>query len=91
MCARLMTRTPSCFCISAMRAMEGFHFCPVHLRPKMMFGVISVVEENPVIDFAVATHAPGDRFVRIGTVMTEVAVQITEAVPEVKKRQERKR
>ena len=70
--------------------MERFHFCPVHLWPEMMFGVISVVEENPVVNFAVAAHTPGDRFVGVAAVMTEVAVKITEAVPEIEKRQKEK-
>ena len=52
-------------------AMEPFHFRPVHFRTEMMFGVVAVVEENPVIDFPVAAHAPGDRFVRVAAVMPE--------------------
>ncbi len=70
--------------------MERFHLSPVHLWPEMMFGVIPVVEENPIVNFAVAAHTPGDRFVGVATVMTEVTVEITKAVPEIEKRQEEK-
>jgi len=69
---------------------KRFHFCPMHLWPEMMFGVISVIEENPVIDFAIAANTPGNRFVWIATVMTEVAIKVTEAVPEVEERQKEK-
>ena len=69
---------------------KPFHFCPMHLRPEMMFGVISVIEENPVINFAVTAHAPRNRGVWIAAVMTEVPVKVTEAVSEVEKRQKEK-
>src|SRR5207244_2220238 len=51
-------------------------------------GVIAIVEKKPVIDLTVAAHAPGDRFIGIRAVMPIVPIQVTEAVPEVKKRQE---
>src|SRR5206468_10951607 len=44
---------------------ERFHFRPVHFGPEMVLGMIAVVEEEPVIDFAVAAHAPGNRFVGV--------------------------
>ena len=69
--------------------MELLHFRPVNFRPEMMFGVITVVEKEPVIDFSVAAHAPGDRFVGIRSVMPVIAVQITKAVAEIPKRQEK--
>src|SRR5262249_52165397 len=55
----------------------------------MVLGVITVVEEQPVIDFAVAAHAPGNRFVGVGSVMAIVAVQITETMTEIPERQEK--
>ena len=67
--------------------MEGFHFRPVNFRPEMMFGVIAVVEKQPVVDLAVTAHAPGDRFVGIGTVVPEVSIQITEAMAEINERE----
>src|SRR5581483_5253896 len=70
------------------RFAELFHFRPMHFRPEMVFGVVAVVEEEPVVDLAVAAHAPRDRFVRVRAVMAEVTVQITEAMPEIPKRQE---
>src|SRR3984893_16416027 len=66
--------------------MERFHFDPMHFRPEMVFGVVAVVEEEPVVDFSVTAHAPGDRFVGVSAVMTVVAVQITEAVAEIPER-----
>ena len=39
----------------------------------MMFGVIAVVEEKPVVDFSVAAHAPGDRFVWVRAVVPAAA------------------
>ena len=65
-----------------------FHFRPVHFRPEMMFGVVTVVEEEPVVNFSVTAHAPRDRFVGIRTVMAIVTVQVTEAVAEIPERQE---
>lgn len=67
---------------------ERFHFCPVHFGPEMMLGVIAVIEEEPVVDFAVAAHPPGDRFVRVRAVMAIITVQVTEAVAKIEKRQE---
>src|ERR1700719_3400695 len=65
---------------------EPFHSRPVHFRPEMMLGVIAVVEKQPVIDFAVTAYTPRDRFVRIRTVVSIVAIQITEAVPKIPER-----
>lgn len=70
--------------------MKRFHFRPMHLWPKMMFGVVSIVEEDPVINLAVATNTPCNRFVWIRSVMAEVAVKVTEAVPKIEKRQKEK-
>ncbi len=41
--------------------MEPFHFRPVHLRTEVMFGVVSVIEKEPVVELAVAAmpHAIG--------------------------------
>ena len=66
---------------------ELFHFRPVHFGPEMMLGVIAVVEEEPVVDFAVAAHSPGDRLVRVRAVMAVITVQVTEAVAKIPKRQ----
>ena len=86
MCARLIVRTPSCFCRCSLP--EFFHFGPVNFWTEMMLGVIAVVEEKPVIDLSVAAHAPCNRLVGIGAVMPVVAIQITETMPEVPKREE---
>src|SRR4029077_4585147 len=59
----------------------------MHLRSEMVLGVITVVEEEPVIDFAVAAHAPCNRFVRVRAVVAVITVQITEAMTEIPKRQ----
>src|SRR5689334_4371187 len=57
-------------------------------RPKVMLGVVAVVEENPVVKFPVATHSPGDRLVRVGAIMAKVSVQVAEAMAEIEKRKE---
>src|SRR5207253_3484753 len=72
-------------------AMESFHFRPMHFRTEMMFGVVSVVEEKPIIDFPVAAHAPRHRFVRVRAIVPVIPIQITEAVAEIEKRQEIKK
>lgn len=55
---------------------ESLHPRPMHLWPEVMFCVIAVVEPCPVINLAVGAHAPGDRLVRIATVVAVIAVQI---------------
>src|SRR5262245_60247729 len=69
-------------------SVKFFHFSPVNLRTEMVFGVITVVEEQPVINFAVAANSPGNRLVGVGTVMTVVAIQITKTMAEIPERQE---
>ena len=61
----------------------------MHLRSEMMLRVVTVVEEQPIIDFPVAAHAPSNRFIGVRSVMTIVAVQLTEAMAEIPKRQEK--
>ena len=68
--------------------MELFHFRPMHLGSEMMLGMIAVIKEEPVIDPAVTTHAPGDRLIGIAAVMTKITVQVTEAVTKIKEGQE---
>ena len=58
----------------------------MHLRTEMMFGVVAVVEEEPVVDFSVAAYAPCNRFIGVRAVMPVVAVKITETVTEIEKR-----
>src|SRR6478752_2698965 len=67
---------------------EFFHFGPVNLWTEMMFGVIAVIEKQPVVNFSVAAHAPRNRLVRIRAVVPVVAVQVTKAMAEIPKRQE---
>ena len=68
--------------------MEFFYRRPMHFGPEMVFGMIAVVEKQPVIDFSVAAYAPGDRFIGIRSIMPIVAVEIAKAVAEVPERQE---
>jgi len=69
---------------------KRFHFRPMHFRAEMVLGVVTVVKKEPVINFSVATHSPRDRFVGICPVMAEISVQVTKAVAEVEKWQEKK-
>jgi len=67
---------------------EFFHLSPVDLRTKMMFGVIAVVEKQPVVDFSVATHAPRNRLIGVRSVMAVIAIQVTKTMAEIPERQE---
>ena len=60
----------------------------MHFGPEMVFGMVAVVEKQPVIDFSVAAYAPGDRFIGIRSIMPIVAVEIAKAVAELPERQE---
>src|SRR6186997_787645 len=62
------------------------HACPMNFWPEMMFGVVTVVEPGPVIEFVIAAHAPGERLVRITAIMPVEPVQVRQAVPEIIKR-----
>ena len=66
-----------------------FHLRPMHFWTEMVLGVIAVVEEKPVVNLAVATHAPRDRLVWIAAVMTKKPVQIAEAMAEIKEGQKK--
>ena len=68
---------------------ELFHLRPVHLRAEMVLSVVTVIEEEPVIDFSVAAHAPCNRFVGVRAVMAVIAVQITETMAEIPERQKK--
>jgi hypothetical protein len=46
----------------------------VHFRAKMMFGMVTVIEKEPIIELAIAAHAPGDGFVRIAAIVPEITV-----------------
>src|SRR5262245_44849126 len=65
---------------------KRLHSGPMHLWPKMMFGVVTIVEPRPVIELAVGAHTPGNRLVRIAAVVPVVTVQIREAVAKIPKR-----
>jgi len=66
---------------------ERFHFRPMDFRAEMVFGVVAVVEKEPVVNLAVTAHAPRHRFVRIGAIMAIVTIQVAKAVAEIEKRQ----
>jgi len=68
---------------------EGLHLRPVHLRPEVVFGVVSVVEPDPVVKLVVTAHAPRDRLVWIAAVMPVIPVQIGKAVTEIVKRKKK--
>ena len=68
--------------------MKFFHLRPMHFGPEMVLGMVTVVEKQPVVDSSVAAYTPGDRFIRIRSIMPIVAVEITEAVAQVPERQE---
>ncbi len=67
--------------------LELFHFRPMHFRTEMMLGVVAVVEEKPIVNLPIATYAPRDRFVRVSAVVTEISIQVTEAMTQVEEGQ----
>ena len=58
----------------------------MNLWPKVMFGVVAVVEPDPIIKLVITADAPGDRLIGISTVMSVVAVQVGKTMPEIPKR-----
>ena len=60
----------------------------MHFGPEMVFGMVAIVEKQPVVDFSVTAYTPGDRFIGVRSIMPIVAVEITKAVAEVPERQE---
>src|SRR5207244_11397224 len=65
--------------------LELFHFRPMHFRTKMMLRVVAVIEENPIVNHPVATYAPRDWFVRVSAIVTEISIQVAEAMTQVEK------
>src|SRR5437762_8116068 len=53
---------------------KGLYSGPMHLWPEMMFGVVTVIKPDPVIEFVITAHPPGDRVVGIAAIMPIVAV-----------------
>src|SRR5437763_14896971 len=51
-----------------------FHFRPVHFRSNMLYGVITAVEKEPIVDGAGPAHAPGTGLGRIRSVMAVTAI-----------------
>src|SRR2546423_9273377 len=65
---------------------ETFHFCPMDLGAEMVLGVVPIIEEEPIINLSVTANAPGYRFIGVAAVMPVIAVQIAEAMAEIKER-----
>src|SRR5947208_16868203 len=53
----------------------------------MVFSVVSIIEEKPVVDFSIAADASRNRLVRVRAVMTVITVQVAEAMAEIPERQ----
>jgi len=49
--------------------LKGLNARPMDFRSKMMFGVITVIEPDPVIEPVIATHAPRDWLIGIAAVV----------------------
>src|SRR5436190_19503153 len=69
-------------------ATEFLHLCPMHFGTEMVLRVITVVEEQPVINFSVAADSPRNRLVRVRAVVPVVAVQVAKTLAKVPERQE---
>jgi hypothetical protein len=59
---------------------QRLHSCPVHLRAEMMLRVVAVKEPDPIVKLVVTAHAPGERLVRITTIVPVVAIQVGKAM-----------
>ena len=53
---------------------KRLHPGPMHFWAEMMFCVVAVVKPGPIINLAVGAYAPGDRLVRIATIVAIIAV-----------------
>ena len=67
---------------------KRLHPGPMNLRPKMMFGVVTVVKPGPIVELVVTAYTPGERLVRIAAIVPVIPVQVGKAVTEVLKRKE---
>src|SRR5207248_8339405 len=61
----------------------------MHFRTEMMLGVVAVIEENPIVNLPVATYAPRDWFVRVSAIVTEISIQVAEAMTQVEEGQKK--
>ena len=52
-----------------------------------MFGVIAVVEKQPVVDSSVAAYTPCNRLVGVRSIVPVVAIQVTKTMAKVPERQ----
>ena len=62
---------------------QSLYSRPMDLRPKMMFGMVTIVEPDPVIELVITAYPPGNRVVGICAVMAVVTVQLRETVPKI--------
>ena len=63
--------------------MQFFHLSPMHFGPEMMLGVIPVIEPKQIVPFRVGTDSPGNRLIRISSIMEKETVQVSAAVAEI--------
>src|SRR5262245_48239918 len=67
---------------------EFFHFSPMHFGTEMVLCVVTVVEEQPVINSSVAADSPRNRLVGVRTVVPVIAIQVTKTMAEIPEGQE---
>ena len=65
---------------------QRLHSCPVNFRSEMMLRVKAIKEPDPVIEFVVTAHTPGERFVRVTPKVAIVAVEVRQAVSQLPER-----
>jgi hypothetical protein len=53
----------------------------------MVFGMVTIVKKEPVVQFVVRAYAPSDRLVGIAPVVEEIAVEVRATVPQIIERQ----
>ena len=68
---------------------KRLHARPMDLRPEVMLRVVAVVEPGPVVEFVIGAHTPGERLVRISTIVPVIPVQVGKTVAEIVKGQKK--
>src|SRR5438045_2637485 len=48
---------------------ERLHPSPMHFGTEMMFGVVSIIQPDPIVELVITAHPPGDRLVWVPSKM----------------------
>src|SRR5207249_4575350 len=65
---------------------KRLHAGPMDFRPEVVFRMVAVIKPGPVVELVVGAHTPGERLIRITTIVPVVPVQVGKAVTKIVKR-----